>query len=282
MANCIILTTWGGRKYGRKIGKELRKFGVISYYCSLRRWPDVLKDHPELNKNNTKILVRAAHPNNSPKWMQILSDLEEDGWEVINSVKTLQLTSNKLKCSLFLQDKISHPKSWEVNKENFTRNWINNLPKGKYVIKPYVSQSQGKYVKIFTTDILNPEVLIQDIPERKLVVQEFIEYTALYRVIVINGKALPYSFVDKPTKDKWKVSVCLNKTTMEYVPNPSPELLKLGEDCQKLLGGKINYIDIFETKNGYVISEINTSCILSIHERLSGKNIAKEIAKGVL
>ncbi len=60
------------------------------------------------------------------------------------------------------------------------------------------------------------------------------------------------------------------------------ELLELGEKTQKELGGQINYIDIFEKKDGtFVISEINTSCILFIHERLSGMNIAKKIAEGI-
>lgn len=286
---CIILTTWGGRFYGRRIGKELRKLNVTSFYCSLNRWPKVLDDHPELNKDNCVILARCAHPNNSPQWMKTLESLEELGWRVINSTKVLKLTSNKLACSLFLQDKVSHPQTWECTKKTFDK-IILELPDGEYIVKPYISQSQGKYVKRFVIDQVddelifpnNPNKLVDDIPENKLVIQTRIDYKALYRVIVINGKALPYSFIDRPTKDKWKVSVCLNKVSMEFVPNPNKDLLKLAEDTQRVIGGDINYIDIFENQEGkFVISEINTSCILRIHERLSGMNIAKEIAKGV-
>lgn len=280
---CIILTTWGGRKYGRKIGKELRKLNVIAFYCSLNRWPKVLEDHPELNKDNCNILARCAHPNNYPEWMKILQNLEELGWRVINSTKVLMLTSNKLACSLFLQDKVNHPKTWECTKKTFF-DIVGILPDGEYIVKPYVSQSQGKYVKRFWVG--EPELgmhIIEDIPENKLVIQTRIDYKALYRVIVINGKALPYSFVDRPTPNKWKCSVCLNKVSMEYAPNPKKELLELAEQTQKVIGGDINYIDIFEDQEGkFVISEINTSCILSIHERLSSKNIAREIAKGVI
>lgn len=290
----IILTTYPGRKYGRKIGKELRKLGITSFYCSLNRWPQVFNDHPELNKDNCVIVARCAHPNNSPTWMKILEQKEQEGWTVINSTKVLKLTSNKLQCSLFLQDKVNHPKSWECTKQNFYHTIQKlNLPDNHYIVKPYVSQSQGKYVKQFYLDgddqerlacdyITNEYIDINDIPENKLVIQEFVDYVALYRVIVINGKALPYSFVDYPTPEKWKVSVCLNRVSMKYVPNPKKELLKLGEKTQLELGGNINYIDIFEKKDGtFVISEINTSCILFIHERLSGMNIAKEIAKGI-
>ncbi len=286
----IILTSFPGRKYGRKIGKELRKLGVVSFYCSLTRWPKVFNDHPELNKNNCVIIARVAHPNNGPSWMKILEQKEQEGWTVINSTKVLKLTSNKLECSLYLQDKVNHPKSWECTKQNFN-NVADSLMDGIYIVKPYVSQSQGKYVKKFAKandadfhwdEIADKPLNINEIPENKLVIQEFIKYVALYRVIVINGKALPFSFIDRPTKDKWKVSVCLNKVSMEYVPNPKKELLLLAEKTQKELGGQINYIDIFEKEDGtFVISEINTSCILFIHERLSGINIAKEIAKGI-
>lgn len=286
----VILTTFPGRKYGRKIGKELRKLGIISFYCSLNRWPNVFRDHPELNKDNCVIVARCAHPNNSPNWMKILEDMEEDGWTIINNTNVLKLTSNKLQCSLFLQDKVNHPKSWECTKRNFEET-ANNLNDGTYIVKPYVSQSQGRYVKKFFVDEdadflidanTSQRLNIDEIPENKLVIQEFINYVALYRVIVINGRALPFSFVDRPTQNKWKVSVCLNRTSMEYVPNPNPELLRLGEQTQREIGGNINYIDIFEKQDrSFVISEINTSCILFIHERLSGKNIAREIAKGI-
>jgi glutathione synthase/RimK-type ligase-like ATP-grasp enzyme len=34
-----------------------------------------------------------------------------------------------------------------------------------------------------------------------------------------------------------------------------------------VIGGEINFIDVFETADGYVLSEINTACSLLIHER---------------
>ena len=73
---------------------------------------------------------------------------------------------------------------------------------------------------------------IKHIPSNPYVIQEIVYYKAIYRVIVINGKALPFSFVDRPTKKKWKVSVCLNRDTMEFVPNPNKNLLKLAVDAQ--------------------------------------------------
>ncbi len=121
-------------------------------------------------------------------------------------------------------------------------------------------------------------------PTSKVIIQEYVPYTALYRIIVIGGEAIPISWVDRPTERRWKVSVCLNRG-MEFVPNPAPGLLRIAEQTQREIGGKINFIDIFDTPTGFVLSEINTACNLTIHEekaRAAGSrhwNIAKKIAQ---
>ena len=124
---------------------------------------------------------------------------------------------------------------------------------------------------------------IKEIPTNPFVIQEFINYKAIYRVIVINGEALPYSYVDKPTKKKWKVSVCLNPH-MKFVSNPDKNLLKLAVDTQNVLNNYvknkykgIHFIDIFKKENNeFTISEINTACSLFIHERLARESNHKK------
>jgi len=70
---------------------------------------------------------------------------------------------------------------------------------------------------------------VYNLPSNPFVIQEYIDYIAIYRVIVINGKALPYSFIDTPTKNNWKVSVSLNYNKMKFVKNPDKNLLELAE-----------------------------------------------------
>lgn len=293
--NYIILHTSGGKSYARKIvrslnwikdnkswGKDIERVFSIS----INRIDEIHGFIPE----NTVIYARAAHPDSS--WMRELQRLESLGFTVINNTNTLKLTSDKLACSLHLQGKVNHPKTWEYNRQMTIRQFdtlINEIETSldlpQFIIaKPLTSLEQGANVKkIDISDVTNEQIrnLIDDIPGNKIVVQEYVPYTALHRVIVINGKSLPYTFIDKPewhSNGDWKVSCCLNRTTMQLNEHPSRRILDLAEQTQVEINGKINFIDIFEHNDdvfgridniSYTISEINTACNLSIHERLA-------------
>jgi glutathione synthase/RimK-type ligase-like ATP-grasp enzyme len=243
----------------------------------------ILYSEQKKNIKNQNIIIhpRTATPLDS-KWIILLKELEKEGVKVVNPPRLLQLTSNKLECSFVLYNNgINHPKTWKGFKDQKTLNLIKSLLKKheKLIIKPSNSISQGAYVKKIEQNNSDIEISkkIESIPTNPFVIQEYVDYIALYRVIVINGQALPFSFIDKPTKDNWKVSVCLNRTRMKFVPNPDKRILKLGVDTQNVLNKYINnpykgihFIDIFETKdNKFTISEINTACSLFIHERLA-------------
>ena len=158
----------------------------------------------------------------------------------------------------------------------------------KIIIKPYTSSSQGAYVSKITPNMTNKQIRqkIGVIPTNKFVIQDFVPYKAIYRVIVVNNKALPLSYKDTPQPDKWKVSVCLNPN-MEFIAKPSKKLLKTAENVQAaILNGGVHFIDLFEVdKDQYVISEVNTACSLLLHERKARKanhkyhNIAHHLAK---
>lgn len=298
MKNFVIIHTASGGAYARRVASSIRWI-----YRNLKRGEPVntivasVNDFEEkvqgLIPRDTVIYSRAAYPT-LDGWMGRLKNLENRGFHVINPVRVLQMTSDKLACALHLQGKVSHPRTWEVTKEYMT-------PEGlarpaletsitTFVLKPLTSMEQGaSVVKMLHTD--SSAIMMQkaeSVPGNKIIMQEFIKYTAIYRVIVIGGVALPYSFVDRPEwhPNEWKVSVCLNRTTMRFVPNPSIHLLRLAEDTQRAVGGEINFVDIFETTPGtFVISEINTACNLRIHERLAERarhpmaNIHYRIAK---
>lgn len=243
--------------------------------------------HPQ----DTIIHPRAAHPYDVD-WIKHLKALWTRGFTVVNPPDVLKMTSNKLKCSLLLQDKVNHPASWEYRKDmtiaqvkSLRDSIAERLGEPDYVIaKPLTSLNQGADVrKVYFgawADNLREE--FDKVPGKRIVIQEFVPYTALHRVIVIGGKALPYTFVDRVEwhqPDDWKVSCCLNRTTMRLNENASPELLALAEQTQAIVGGSVNFIDIFQYqlvspggvfhKTAYTIGEINTACSLNIHERLA-------------
>jgi len=232
------------------------------------------------NDMGTLIHARAAHPRT--RWMDRLENLELNNL-VVNSTSTLRLTSDKLASSLLFSRELPnfHPRTWEYP-SGFSLDFFED---GEYILKPYTSMDQGANVRVYrhpTDDIVD---IARTIPGSTLILQERVNYTALHRVIVIGGVALPYTFYDVPTRDRWRVSVCLNKTTMRFNGNPDRELLSLGVRAQQVVRGDVNFVDIFETSNGYVLGEINTACNLRIHEvmaRRSGRsdwNIHYRIAK---
>ena len=312
--NFIIIRTKKGRKYARKILSSVNWIGQHKYPDSFFNILDftieeflVLPNHDfkqVYGVNNTIIHARCANPRT--EWTEKLRELEEDGYKVVNSVDCIELTSNKLACSLHLQGKVNHPKSleWKKNwsyeeKVDFINMAFHKFDMPKFfVAKPYTSLEQGANVKKLSfLEGNNNDVItsIDVIPGNKIVIQEYVDYTALHRVIVIGGKALPYTFIDKPEwhPDNWKVSCCLNRTTMRINENANKELLKLAEQTQKEVGGVINFIDIFEYGFPderpewpmYTNAEINTACSLNIHEELAKKagrkdwNIHYRIAK---
>lgn len=273
----LIIHTEKSKFYANKIKNHIQNKCLLTTTNNLKEKLSKIKNHSKLI-----IHPRTATPLDT-KWIKLLKECEENGNIIVNPPNLLQLTSNKLKCAILLYNSgINHPKTWEGKKNNVKSvDLIKKLliNRQKLIIKPFNSISQGAYVQIINKNDDNNKIenLISKIPTDPFVIQEFIDYKAIYRVIVINGKALPYSFIDKPTENRWKVSVCLNRDRMKFVPNPKKELLQLAIDTQNVINNEVNnqqngvhFIDIFETvDNKFVISEINTACSLIIHEKLA-------------
>lgn len=286
--NFVVLHTGAGRQYARVIARSLKwiatkkKKSIRTFVIPVSDVSEFFEQHTELLPKETIIHPRAAHPS-EVGWMQTLFSLEEKGFRIINSPAALRLTSDKLAGALKLQATIAHPHTWKVTGGET----MSTIPNGRYVLKPQTSMEQGARVtKLVKKDdgfhllendvaakVVSLDAILRDkIGERNALLQEWVDYDSLYRVIVLNGTAFPYSFVDKPEyhPNEWKVSVCLNKTSMQFVSNPDPVLLRLAESAQTIVGAKISFVDIFRTRQGeYTMSEINTACNLSIHERLA-------------
>jgi glutathione synthase/RimK-type ligase-like ATP-grasp enzyme len=329
--NFVLIRTDKGGRYARKILNSVKWLNENKYPqhefnthdMTITQFMDKFDSgyfngfySTNLNANNTIIHARCANPRTN--WTIKLRELEEMGYKVVNSVDTIELTSNKLACSLHLQGKVNHPKSWEYRKNMDDSDFMNLIDdvettvnhEDVFIAKPLTSLEQGanvKKIKIEDKGYGEIREEINQVPGNKIVIQEYIPYTALHRVIVIGGKALPYTFIDRVEYHEpgdWKVSCCLNRTTMKLNENVSPELLDLAEQTQKEVGGVINFIDIFEyipedaieyrgnIVTEYTNAEINTACSLNIHERLAkaaGRTdwnihfrIAKELVRQII
>ena len=286
----IIMSTMLGKAYANRIAKEMNsikpslRIKVLNIE-ELNHQCDHLLGKPQL------IITRADDPYH-PGWIKCLERMEKKGVKVMNPPKILQLTSNKFISSIhFMNEGLPHPFSENAKHNNIqTIQIIKDMLKkyNKVIIKPYTSSDQGKHVHRIDKTMNDEEIQhkIKQIPTSQFVIQEYIPYLAIYRVIVVNNKALPLSYKDVPRKNKWKVSVCLNPD-MQFIANPNPKLLKTAEKVQQsILDGGVHFIDLFELQDGsYTISEVNTACNLLLHEKKAKAahhkyhNIAHHLAK---
>jgi len=269
----VIVRTIKGQKYADFIAKEINLAG---YCCGIT---DIKNLKEYLNKNKcspekTIIHLRTAHPNYTYK---ILKNLEKQGYKIINSVEAIRLTSDKYNsCIHAIKKNISCAETIKIHK-NEAASFIEKKIKewGKVIVKPITSQGQGEFC--FKFEDSNQIKEINKIPAKELIIQNFIDYSRLNRIIVIGFKALEKAVFWDSSEQNWKCSVCLNPNIKCY-KNPPKDLLKFAENVAKKFKAEISFIDIFSTKNGYVLGEINTACSLIIHERISRYNISKKIA----
>ena len=296
----FLLTTTAARfkrGFAQWIGEDMKEIDntIVTHFTSAHDVESYFQKNTYLNPQNTLIHCRSAHPRAA--WTKHLLELQRRGFKAINSAEVVRLTSSASNCAVKLYESgISNPASWrgyrgsrtikksgvEISKAKTIQLIIDLFNTDKYdrlVIKPETSMDQGFHVKILnkTTSPTIIEKFLDNMGGSvNLCIQEYVPYLAIYRAIVIGGKCLELSYVDRITEEKresgdWKVSVCLNDKTMEFVSKPDSQMLRLAEQAQQVIGGKLNYIDIFETKDGYTISEINTACSLKMHEGLAKK-----------
>lgn len=272
----VIIRTVKGQKYADFIAKEINLAG---YRCGIT---DIrgLKEYLDKNKcspQKTIIHTRTAGPNYIYK---VLKELENQGYRIINSSEAIRLTSDKYQSCIFAQENsIPCADTFKISKEeasSFIKSKANEWK--KIVLKPVTSQGQGQYAFMFDENNLSKiDEKICAIPAKELIVQKYLDYSRLSRVIVIGFKTIKETvFYDEPGSN-WKCSVCLNPE-IKLFKNPPKELLKFAEDISRKFKAEICFVDIFTTDKKYVLNEINTACSLITHERISRYNISKGIA----
>lgn len=269
----VIVRTEVGSKYAERIAQEIKN---LDTECGIVCWKDLenFLDKNKCTPLNTLLHFRAAGPNVNLKAF----NLENSGYQIINSAPVLDRTSDKYKSFEWAKEKGFALPVTKKGTPDEIKKLINTLEFEKFVLKPINSKHQGALCfRSFRGDKQIDEKLSQ-VPGKEVILQEFIEYHKIYRVIVVGKKPLDQAvFYDEPSPNRWKVSVCLNPD-IQLDKNPDPKLLNYAKNLAEIFESEIAFIDIFETKNGYVLSEINTACNLSQHEDKSGYGISKEIA----
>lgn len=290
--NILILTTTHGRnRFAKQMCREAHRLGhkAYTYFCT--SLDKAFANHPEWTPDNLIIHSRAANPN--ADWMKKLVLLEAQGYRVVNKTDTLRLTSDKW-AAVKLLSQVGHlPQTFlfdshtgtyrDIAGTKFTPDEVRLLlSTDEVIIKPRISQGQGRYVvKVPKCDIPTLNNL-KHTRDRYSLVQELIPYSAICRVFCFGGNSPDYVTVDTPTAEDWKVSVCLNKLQTVASADQFCEQVDLALYIQDQLGGVVNFIDVFVTPTGPVLSEVNTACNLTIHSRLTHLNFARMIVQQIL
>jgi glutathione synthase/RimK-type ligase-like ATP-grasp enzyme len=270
----LIVRTKNGTKYAERIASEIKNLGVE---CNAVYWDELEEflDTHRLTPESTVLHFRAAGPSANPKAFE----LERVGYRIINPAKVLDRTSDKYKSFDWARKQGANLPTTKKGTRDAIKRSIDTLPFRKFVVKPINSKNQGALCfPSFKGDLEIDEKLSQ-VPGEEIILQQYVEYFRIYRVIVIGGVPVAQAvFYDEPTPERWKVSVCLNPE-IRHEPNPDPALLTYAKNLADIFESEIAFVDVFQTKDGYVLSEINTACNLSQHESKSGCNIAKKIAQ---
>lgn len=273
--NVLIIRTHKGVKYASVIADYLMSKGVGCFISEIADVQSVLNKN-SLTPKNTIIHSRTAGPGANKK----IAELEETGFKVINSSKTLTLTSNKyLSQEHAMANGIPVADTYKANKRDVDKA-LSLLGKyGSLVLKPIFSQGQGIYCQKVVGGISRDDLAqtLDSVPGEMVQIQQCINYKKLIRVIVINYKALKDATCFDEPRDGWKCSVCMNPEIKKYTGDRN-DLFQLAERTAQAFGAKINFIDYFEDmKSEFVLNEINTACSLFIHESVAGCPIHRYI-----
>ena len=275
----VIVRSNEGERYAQFIAKAVNLQGIR---CGVTTIPELEKylEQETCSPEKTLIHNRVAiygHTSAKEDVFNTLCRVEQAGYQVINSANTTLLASDKYQLTLCAQNhNFSAPDTLSTDKKNLQQSLTCMFAKhDRLVLKPRFSQGNGKYCYLLE-ELADLSTL--DIPFDQCIIQEYIPYKALYRVIVVGGQAVSEAvFFDTPSNN-WKCSVCLNPA-IQHCSTPPPLLLQLTEEFSRLIDAKITFVDWFATSSGWVFNEVNTACNLAIHERISSYDISTAIGK---
>jgi len=272
----VTVRTAGGIRYAHFISKSINLQGFRCGVTTINELEHYLDSH-ECTPSETLIHTRTACPH---RVFEVLKGVERAGYDVVNCAETVRITSDKY---LLIHHADTHgfkvPHTVVAEKSDVEVRLANVLEHhDRVVVKPRLSRGNGEYCYLFD-HMPKPSVLktLRALPIDEFVLQEYVPYTALYRVIVVGSHPLSHAvFFDIP-RAHWKCSVCLNPA-LQHCRIPDSHLLEMTEELCHTINAQVAFVDWFETDEGWVLNEVNTACNLAIHERVSSYDISTEIA----
>jgi RimK family alpha-L-glutamate ligase len=269
-----IIHSIDGERYAQLIASELKKRGTEAFVAP---WTYFLPLNTETRLSQWDLIhVRFGGVKTS---LYVIKNLATQNVPIVNSPSCAEYSSNKF-LGMLLAEKaqVPVPRSFYVDSYTLAKG---EIPRTEFpvIAKPFFSSQGTDVFKIETRTQLEGNIGKLLSKYDGIIVQEFLQYSKLIRVILVGDEVIDAAF--EIPKNTWKTSVCLNANVKQYPLND-----KLTDICFRLkeaFGGEILTIDLFETKDGqYVFNEINNACNLYKMSLATKVDHAKKIGEYLL
>jgi len=274
------------KEEAKKLGHDVYILQVENAYISFEN--DIYKifNHEdkegfEINSTNTIAIVRGT-VRLKKSWLDLLSRLEKIGVCMVNSRETVEISSDKYRSYLKLQDfGLTQPKTQLVPDGKFWKTAVEKLDSKFPIIMKTLEGSKGVGV-LFVESERSLESLIQLLFNQNedvdLLIQEYIENDGDVRVIVLGGKVIA-AMERKVIKGDFRSNVSQGAKVKKY----SLTELEVEQSllAAKAVGGVWTAVDFIpstepKSKPPYIL-EVNHSPGTTGIENATGKNLVKEV-----
>ena len=256
--------------YNERIARAVEAHGCEAALFSWKNFDYKLV--AQFDPAKDKILFRTGAPQAIP----IARAFEGAGFRVINDSRYIQLSGHKYLANVHARASgITIPDlNVVIPKGNVELLSLYLKQNGPLVAKPIMSRDKGRFVFLVKSEADFADVAT--IPGSSILLQSEVKFERLVRTIVTRDRMLVEATTYDTKHDSWKATVCENPRA-KYYENVPKELVETAKKTIRVFGGHIAYIDYFQTTRGFVLNEINHSCGLIEHERISGFPIADEL-----
>ena len=235
----------------------------------------------EINSENTVAIVRGS-VRLKKSYLDLLSQLEKIGVCMVNSRETVELSADKYRTYIRLQDYgLTQPKTVLVPNEESWKNALENLDSKFPIIMKTLEGSKGVGV-LFVESERSLESLIQLLHSQNkdidLLIQEYIKTDKDVRVIVLGGIIIG-AMAREVVEGDFRSNVSQGAKVKEY---PLTELeVEQSLLAAKAIDGSWTAVDFIPSKNPKTeppyILEVNHSPGTEGIEEATGDNIVKKV-----
>jgi [lysine-biosynthesis-protein LysW]--L-2-aminoadipate ligase len=210
--------------------------------------------------------------------------MENFGARVINTSKVSEVCGNKMITSMVLAKAgVPTPKTYiALSSESVDQ--TAELLGYPIVLKPFVG-SWGRMVSIAkekqTLDTIVE--LRESIPnpiEHMYYMQEFVERPPRDIRAIVAGDEIIATVYRNASENEWRTNVARGATTTAF--RPDKELTEIIHRAAHAVGGGILGVDVMESKDGYVVHEVNNTVEFKGAQAASKTRIAKKMIEFVI